>query len=316
MNFLPGFFACVLAAIRFPAPQQLGFYDQPSFIVAGVTDGAAQGGHGSDAVLRSSEQLAKATASLGSTGGTSADLSETARAYQQTAEKDPSERNLFDWGAELLSHGAPVPAAEVFTRGVRLFPRSTRMLLGLAVAQYANGSYESARSNFFAASDVNPRDPQPYLFLSRVRTDVITESDGYRERMARFAQLAPDNARANFYYAVCLQERDPKKSETLLKRALELDPALAGAHLQLGIIYASQKDFDRAIASFQKAIAIDPKLEEAHYRLAQAYTRTGEKGKAKAEFAIHDRLRKESAAEVEQERKRVQQFVIELRAPR
>lgn len=314
MNFLPGFFACALAAIRFPAPQQPSFYDQPSFIVAGVTDGAAQGGHGSDTVLRSSEQLAKATALLGNIDRRA--NVEIARAYQQAAEKDPSEHNLFDWGAELLSHGAAVQAAEIFTRGVRAFPRSTRMLLGLAAAQYWSGSYEKAAENFFAATDVNPSDPQPYLVLARVRTDVITESDGYRERMARFARLAPNNARANFYYAVCLQEHEPGKAEILLKRALELDPTLADAHVQLGIIYTSQKNFESAIAAFQEAIAINPKLEEPHYRLAQAYTRIGEKEKAREQFAIHDRLLKQSAAEVEQERRQAQQFVIELRAPR
>ena len=41
-----------------------GFYDEPNFIVAGVTDPSARGGHGSDMVLRSSESLAKSTAAL------------------------------------------------------------------------------------------------------------------------------------------------------------------------------------------------------------------------------------------------------------
>jgi Tfp pilus assembly protein PilF len=102
----------------------------------------------------------------------------------------------------------------------------------------------------------------------------------------------------------------------LLERALQLDPKLADAHLQLAIIYSARNNFEPAIAAFQKAIAIDPKLEEAHYRLAQTYTRIGEKQKAQKEFEIHDHLLKESAAQVEQERRQVQQFVIELRAPR
>src|SRR5262249_32658817 len=40
------------------------FFDQPTFIVAGVTASSNSGGHGSDTVLRSSEALAKATRSL------------------------------------------------------------------------------------------------------------------------------------------------------------------------------------------------------------------------------------------------------------
>ena len=316
MNFLPGFFACTVALFLLHAPHQdkPEFYDQPTFIVAGVTDGANQGGHGSDTILRSSEALAKATAALGNVKDHPEDPLQAARAYQRAAQQDPSERNLFDWGAELLSHRANGPAVEVFTRGARLFPRSTRMLLGLAVAQYATGSYENAARSFLAATDLSPSDPKPYLFLAKVQSSSITESDGYRERMARFARLAPDSAWANFYYAVSLRDRDSAQAETLLERALQLDPKLADADVQLGIIYFARKNFETAIAAFQKAIAIDPKLEEAHYRLAQAYARIGEKQKAQKEFEIHDHLLKESTAQIEQERRQVQQFVIELRS--
>jgi len=56
-------------------------------------------------------------------------------------------------------------------------------------------------------------------------------------------------------------------------------------------------------------------MEEAHYRLAQAYARTGETEKAQKEFEIHHRLVQESTERVERERREIQQFVIELRAP-
>src|SRR5579871_4598735 len=45
------------------------FFDRPDFVVAGVTDPAGHGGHGSDTVLRSAESLARATAGLASGGG-------------------------------------------------------------------------------------------------------------------------------------------------------------------------------------------------------------------------------------------------------
>src|SRR5579863_4521367 len=40
------------------------FFDEPQFIVAGVTDASTPGGHGSDTVVRTKEALAKDTASL------------------------------------------------------------------------------------------------------------------------------------------------------------------------------------------------------------------------------------------------------------
>jgi tetratricopeptide (TPR) repeat protein len=299
------------------AAQKPEFFDQPTFIVAGVTDSSNRGGHGSDAILRSSEALTKATASLGDLNEAPVNPLDAVREYQRAAEKDPSERNLFDWGAELLAHRAFAPAIEIFTRGNRLFPRSTRMLLGLAVADYANGSYAQAAQRFFEASDMNPSDPGPYLFLAKVQSSAITESGGYLERMRRFANLEPSNAWANYYYATSLwkQKGDGAQAEALLDKALELDPTLADAHVQLGIIYSARKNFAQAIAVFEKAIAIDPRMQEAHYRLAQTYARTGETLKAQQEFEIHHRLIEESSKQVERERREIQQFVIELRPP-
>ena len=44
--------------------EQMSFSDAPDFTVAGVTDWTAVGGHGSDAILRTSEDLARETAAL------------------------------------------------------------------------------------------------------------------------------------------------------------------------------------------------------------------------------------------------------------
>ena len=44
--------------------QSMGFSDSPNFTVAGVTDWTAVGGHGSDSILRTSEDLARETVAL------------------------------------------------------------------------------------------------------------------------------------------------------------------------------------------------------------------------------------------------------------
>ena len=321
-----------------PAAAQPQFFDEPQFIVAGVSDNTYRGGHGSDTVLRSAEALAKETASLAS--GTPATNAgdphhalaeanersghpvEAVHEFQRAAELNPSEPNLFDWGTELLAHHAPEPAAEVFTKGVRLFPHSVRMLLGLATAWYAAGSNEQAAQCFFKAADLNPSDPNPYLFLSQVQSRQITESAGYLERLARFARLHPRNALANYYYAVTLwnRRRSPddfeasEKARNLLQKALALDPHLGPAYLQLGILDADERKYPEAILAYQEAISASPNLEEAHYRLSEAYRITGNRLEAEQELALYNRLSKQSAEEVERERREVQQFVIALRS--
>lgn len=331
-----------------------GFFDEPNFIVAGVTDASSHGGHGSDTVLRSSEALARATASLSkelsaNTAAPSAEQLrqaierepanaelhhrladadeklgnslEAVREYQRAAELDATESNLFDWGAELLTHRAANQAIEVFSKGNRLFPRSVRMLLGLAAAWYSRGAYDQAARRFFEACDLNASDPGPYLFLGKVQSVEIMQSDGYLERMRRFARLQPDDALADYYYAASLWKRwnGPADSETrtkvqsLLEKAVRLDPNLGAGYLQLGIFYSDLKNFPNAISAYQKAIAISPEMEEAHYRLAQAYRLTGEELKAQNEFAVHARLSRKSAEDLERERREIQQFVFALR---
>ncbi len=303
---------------------EYAFFDEPNFIVAGVTDPISRGGHGSDTVLRSSEALAKATAELGEMpAGTAAerDALKAVREYQQAAERNPSEPNLFNWGSELLVHRAAEPATEVFAKGQRLFPRSLRLLLGLAAAWYARGDYDQAARYFFDACDLSPSDPTPYMFLGKVQSNEIVKLPGYAERLARFAKLHPDNAWANYYYAAGLwkQRKGPEDIETparvreLLEKAVRLDPALGAAYLQLGIVYSDQNDDANAIASYQKAIEVSPGMDEPHYRLGLAYARTGQKEKARRELETYQQMSRKSAEEVERERREIQQFVIELR---
>jgi tetratricopeptide (TPR) repeat protein len=313
------------------------FFDQPQFTVAGVTDNTYRGGHGSDTVLRSAEALAKATASLGKSSPqtTTADphhaLAEAdersgrpldaVQEFQRAAESNPSEPNLFDWGTELLAHRAPEPAAEVFTKGARLFPGSVRMRLGLASALYSAGCYQQAAQCFFDAADISPANPDPYLFLSKVQAREIIESAGYQERIARFARLQPQNALAKYEYAVTIwnRRRGPEdvqaltKSRDLLKEAIALDSHLGSAYLQLGVVYAAERRYSEAIGAYLAAINASPELEEAHYRLSEAYRVTGDRLKSEQELALYNKLSKESAEKVERERRQIQQFVIELR---
>src|SRR6266850_4171448 len=126
------------------------------------------------------------------------------REYQLAAEWNPSEPYLFDWGTELLAHGAPEAAAEIFARGNRRFPHSVRMLVGLGVAWHARGSYEKAAECLCAASDLNPNDQTPYIFLGKMQNAGMAQSADVVERLARFVRIHPENALANYYYAIAL----------------------------------------------------------------------------------------------------------------
>ena len=241
------------------------------------------------------------------------------REYQRAAELNPEEPNLFSWGADLLLHRAYQPALEVFTKGNRMFPRSARILVGLAVTAYARGAYDEALQHLCDASDLDPTDAQLYLFIGRMQTVQSAQPSCVQEKLARFVALPPANALARYYYALSLlshQENSAdgqKQVASLLKKAIELDPRLGAAYLQLGILYSDRGDSSEALAAYQKAVSADPKLREAHYRLARAYSREGEKSKAEAEFQLYRQLSKKAEEDTERQRREIQQFVYTLR---
>jgi tetratricopeptide (TPR) repeat protein len=210
---------------------------------------------------------------------------------------------------------------EVFTKGNRLFPHSVRMLIGLGAAWFARGSYDQAVQRICEASDLNPSDPLPYLFMGKMQRAEPTPSAEIVKKLHRFVTQQPENSEANYYYAVGLWKLHKGSQdatytaqiESLLSHAVQLNPKFAAAYVQRGIIYSEQKDYPRAISDYQHAIQADPQMVEAHYRLAQAYRQTGEAGKSEAELQVYNQVAKESAQQAERERHEIRQFVYILR---
>jgi tetratricopeptide (TPR) repeat protein len=335
-------------------PSAPEFFDQPQFVVSGVTDTTNLGGHGSDVVVRTQHTLAKETVELGKAASPEsaaassaqekslreraerepdnaelhhllADVDEklgnsldAVREFQRAAALDPSEPYIFDWGSELLLHHAPEPAIDVFTRGNQLFPRSSRMLIGLGAAYFTRGDYDQAVNRICQAADLTPDDPAPYEFLGKFALAQNAPSDELVDRLSRFAKLHPESGEANYYYAVALWKRrkdsdTPATVEVLLNNAVRIDPHYGAAFLQFGIVHSERHELTKAISDFRQAIQVSPEMEEAHYRLAQAYRAVGQNDDAKAELNIYDQLSKQSAQKDDDERHEIRQFVYTLR---
>lgn len=61
-------------------------------------------------------------------------------------------------------------------------------------------------------------------------------------------------------------------AETAARRALQLDPGLAGAHAALGAIAAARWDFEEAEARYRRALGLDPAIALVHERYAALLT--------------------------------------------
>jgi Flp pilus assembly protein TadD len=76
---------------------------------------------------------------------------------QRAAQIEPSERNILDWGSELLLHRTIEPAVEVFTSGVGRYPKSPEMWIGLGIALHLRGNYDEAVQSLVQATDLTLR---------------------------------------------------------------------------------------------------------------------------------------------------------------
>jgi len=241
--------------------------------------------------------------------------------YGKAAHMDPSESNLFDWGSELLVHQTPNPAIEVFSQGVKRYPHSPRLALGLGLAYYVFGSYDDAVKALLRGTDLAPSDPRAYYFLSKTYDRAPSQADQVVERFRRFAELRPGDAQAIFYYALSLWKgRRPETSqayldqvESLLKKALALNPSFPEAHLQLANLYSQRRQFAKAVPEYQQALRLSPNIPDAHFRLGQAYFHVGKKDLADEQFQLHQQLYEQHLAAVDKERSEIQQFVYSMK---
>jgi len=251
---------------------------------------------------------------LGKVEENDGDFVAAAQHYERAAKLEATEGNIFDWGTALLLQEAYQAAHEAFVQGVEHYPRSSKLHLGLGVALYLQGVYDAAVKAFMLASDLAPSDPRPYLFLAEVYSGPsAADSDEVKRRLSSFVQLQPQNGLAHYYYAMSLwkdfRQHDRQANlddiESLLRRALYLDPGLADAHMQLGMVLEERQKPLEAVAEYEQAINLQPYLAAAHYHLGQLYIRTGKKELGGEELALYERLRKQEATKQRQETRRI-----------
>jgi tetratricopeptide (TPR) repeat protein len=241
--------------------------------------------------------------------------------YERAAHMDPSESNLFDWGSELLVHQTPNPAIEVFSLGVKRYPNSPRLALGLGLALDVRGRYDDAVKALLRGVDLDPSDARAYYFLSKAYGRSPSQADDVVERFRRFRDLRPRDAQATFYYAMSLwkgrrSETSPaylNQVESLLKKAIALDPSFSEAHLQLANLCSQRHKYAEAVPEYEQALRLSPNVPDAHFRLGQAYVHVGRKDLAENEFKLHKQLYEQHLAEIDKQRSEIQQFVYSMK---
>jgi Flp pilus assembly protein TadD len=242
--------------------------------------------------------------------------------YQVAAALEPTEANFYGAGYELILAGSAAAAVMVFDAGTARYPESITLTLGMGTADFLLGQSAEATRIFLRCAMLHPDDSRLYPFLSASFTISGIDPDAVESTFARYYQLHPEDANAAYFYALMLVHRNSADTikasvdaETLLKRAIQLEPLFAKAHLQLGNVYLDGRDYTHAAEEFATALRLDPGLWETRYKLSAAYKRTGQLELADQQMRLFLAKKSQNASENQASGPQLEEFLSVFAKP-
>jgi tetratricopeptide (TPR) repeat protein len=298
------------AVVIDPASADLRYNWAVALLDAGQVTAAAD----AIAPMEGKESMPQVQAILGDIAERQGRLEEAAQHLQLAAKLDPSESNIYFLGFEFLRHWTFEPAIRIFEYGITKYPASQRMRMGLGIARYSMNDPALAAPIFAQLLDDDPESAVYAEFLGKSCSLMPDMSKGC-EKLESFAEKHPKNATIATYAAASIlhrsnQTEDLAKAGRLLDQAIALDPKLAEAHMQKGLLLQQQGQWKESIAELQTAIVLKPDASKAHYRLALAYSHTGQRDKAQSEIALQQKYSEQEKDGLNARLKEVKTFLV------
>ncbi len=173
------------------------------------------------------------------------------------------------------------------------------MLAGEAYDEMKNTA--GATDEFRAAVQADPRAPYAHFGLGYLLWGQNKLAEAAEQFKAELANV-PNEADAMAFLADCdLQMNNSAAALPLLQKAVQLDPGLVRAHLDLGILYSDAGRRQEALQQLKLAEKLAPSDVNVHWRLARLYMALGDREQAKAEFARTKTLNEASENTIFQE---------------
>ena len=159
----------------------------------------------------------------------------------------------------------------------------------LGVRYLSEGRYEEAIIAFNAAIEIDPKREDAYLAMA----DVYMEQGNYEQAQAVLNQglAAVENTDSIADKLTEVEEMAEQQAEPSPGPGPEPEPSpmpdgeptveeLWQEQYDLGVLCASEEDYEGAVGAFKAAIEIDPAREEAYLALADVYIKLGDYGQA------------------------------------
>ena len=223
------------------------------------------------------------------------DHADAARLLADLRSREPSLYVLpFEAGENDLAWGKPQEAADEFRAALQLNPKFDQALLGLGRACFELGKNAEAATAFELALRISPPNALARVALARAYADE-GNPDKAEAELARVVKDHPDFGPGHAQYGEMLAR---KKAYEEAKRELEKGIALGYKDAEslnyLGISRGELGQHQAAVEAYKEAIQLDPRLAAAYLNMAIEYRRVGEVTEAKRYYkeacALSDEL--------------------------
>jgi tetratricopeptide (TPR) repeat protein len=165
------------------------------------------------------------------------------------------------------------------------------MLAGQAYDEMKNAN--GAIEQFRAATKADPKWPNAHFGLGYLLWTQNQCEEAAKEFQAELDNV-PDNAQAMTFLADCkVQLGKPDEALPLAQKALQIDPRIPKAHMDLGVIYQDEGKLQDALSELTIAVKLNPQDSFIHWRLARLYQAMGRKEEAKLEFDKTSAIKKQ-----------------------
>jgi tetratricopeptide (TPR) repeat protein len=177
-------------------------------------------------------------------------------------------------------------------KSVQASPNAEAPRLELATLYLKLGQNHNASALLLEYATAHPKSVATLrlLALSYLREENYTAAKDYAQR------VPGDAATTEVLGMAQLGLQDPKAAALSFQKAIKLDPNLADASFQLGLLYVNAREnLPEAIRLLETARALKPDIAGIHTALGSAFLQSGKPSEAAAELEIAVKLDPESA---------------------
>jgi len=135
-------------------------------------------------------------------------------------------------------------------------------------------------------------------FAGRV-SDLLDETGRAQQYMERVKQARPDDIEVHSLLAsIYDRQRNFERAIMSYEKVLSMDSSRDKAYYGLGMVYVKMRQYERALPLLEKAIGLNPNYEDAYYYIGSAYQEASKFDKAAEAYAKYLEFKPENIWEV------------------